>query len=80
MIVTAIILIALLISALLNLFLVGEAQRCHERIETLWEENEELAEKNRELQSLNLAQRTTIDFLMEDDNSEKEYIEREADT
>jgi hypothetical protein len=68
MIVTAIILISLLISVLLNLFLVGEAQRCHERIETLWEENEELAEKNRELKSMNLTQRTTIDFLMEDGN------------
>lgn len=65
MIVTAIVLIALLISALLNLFLVGEAQRCHEHIEKLWEENEELLEKNRQLRQVNLEQRTTIDYLME---------------
>ena len=68
MIITAIVLIALLIAALVILALIAEIELCHEHIETLWAENEGLCQKNAELRQANLMQRTTIDFLMEDDN------------
>ena len=42
MLITAIVLILLLVSALINLALIGEVERCHEHIEELWSENENL--------------------------------------